>query len=257
MLALRFSLTGLMTSFVTVAMLIAWLHVTRRIRHNKLPPQRSVVFLNHYFLFIALFCACMSVPYIWLDDPRQFGLAMAIGYVVGHVFCYIAFMYITRMVFALLPRLANKDRVAVALWILPIILVTLVNAKTMIWGTRPVFDSVRGLTEFNAAPIVGASIVVLSVGSILPATILFARSALSEHGVERVKPLLLTIGFLTLMVAGPLHDIARTGAVYAAGDFLSFVSVAILCTGVMYRFEHRLDGVSVTAARRFAAAGRS
>lgn len=233
-------LTGAMTTFVAAVMFIAWLYATNRVRRSGV-AQRPVLFLNNYFLYIAIFSACLSIPYIWLDNPAHFSLAMAIGYTVGHVFCYIAFMYIARMVFALEPRLVNKDRIVVVMWSLAIVAVTILNAKTMIWGVRPVFDHARELTEFNVNPIVGNAIVVMSVFSLVPAVILFGISSFKAKGIMRIKPSLLALGFLIVMIAGPLHDVARSGTVYATADFLSAVSMALLCLGVVYRVERNLN----------------
>jgi len=235
-------ITGAMTTFVALVMFIAWLYATNRVRRSG-AAQRPVLFLNNYFLYMAIFSTCLSVPYIWLSNASRFSLAMAIGYTVGHIFCYIAFMYIARMVFALEPRLVSKDRVVVVIWLLAVIGVTILNAKTMIWGVRPVFDHVRNLTEFNVNPVVGNAIVVMSVFSLVPAVILFGISVFKTRGVARVKPLLLTLGFLIVMVAGPLHDVARSGTVYATADFLSAVSMALLCLGVVYRVERNLNEV--------------
>lgn len=240
MLPRHIPLTGAMTTFVAIVMFIAWIYATNRVRQSG-TARRPVLFLNNYFLYMGLFSTCLSIPYIWVDNAARFSLAMAVGYVVGHIFCYIAFMYIARMVFALEPRLANKDRLVVVIWLLAVVGITIFNAKTMIWGVRPVFDHAHNLTEFNVNPIVGNAIVVMSVFSLIPAVILFGISTFKARGTARIKPLLLTLGFLIVMVAGPLHDVARSGTVYAAADFLSAVSMALLCLGVVYRVEHNLN----------------
>ncbi len=234
-------LTGLMTSSVAVVMFILWIYVTAQVRRSGVAPQRSVVFLNRYFLYMALFCTSMSVPYIWLDSPADFSLAMAIGYVVGHVFCYIAFMHISRMTSSLIPSLVDKDRAIIMFWWVLISIVTTLNALTMIWGTQPVFNAEQNLTIFNTHPAVGVMIGLMSVAAIVPALVLFTRGALRAKGTDKIKPLLLAIGFAVVMVGGPMHDLAGNGVLYATADILSAVSMIFIASGVVFRVEHRLD----------------
>lgn len=237
-----------MSTMFFLVMLGAWLFVGYRIHQTVGVVQRPVHFMHQFFLFMALFCACISLPYIWLaKDPSLFPTAMAWGYVVGHIFCYIAFMYIARMVFAMVPKLADKDRLVVAVWLTYAAILTVVNAKTMIWGIQPIFSYDNNLTEFRTAPVVGNAIVLLALFTIVPAIVLFVRNAIKSQGGARNKAMLLAGGFLLMMVAGPMHDVARTGTVYAAADFISMISAIILGYGVIYRLEQGMAAAPTKA----------
>ena len=236
-------LTEIMSCLSCIVMAVAWLYIGRQIDKTPGTVQRPVHFMHQFFLYMAIFAACISLPYLALGmGSAAFSSAMAWGYVVGHVFCYIAFMYIMRMVFALVPRLNAYDRVVIIGWVVATIVVTAINAKTMIWGVQPVYVYHLDLVELRAAPIVGASIAIMAFVSFVPAIILFGVNTVKSQGARRLKSGLLLGGMLLLMVAGPMHDVARVGVVYAAADVLSMVSMLIIGTGVVYRLQHGLTG---------------
>lgn len=234
-------LTALMTTLFCLVMFGAWLYTGYRIRHTEGVVQRPVHFMHHFFLNMGLFCAFMSIPYAWLSvSAAAFSAAMAWTYVLGHIFCYLALMYIARMVVAMVPKLNHLDRIVVWVWLAFTIVITIINAKTMIWGTQPVFNVAANITEFRAAPVVGAGIALIAICSVTPAVILFGYNAAKSQGAARIKAILLLIGFLIMMVAGPLHDVARTEALYTLADVFSIISGLFLGAGVIYRLEQGL-----------------
>jgi hypothetical protein len=55
-----------------------------------------------------------------------------------------------------------------------------------------------------------------------------------------VRSLLLGSGLLILIVAGPLHDVAKTPGMYVVADIVTMFSLIILASGVVYRIESRI-----------------
>lgn len=240
----QFPLTALMTLLSVLVMGSAWLYLRSR-QHNATTSSHvltPVRYMQNFFFYIMIFSSLITVPYLWLPvSPEAFSEAMAWGYVVGHIFCYLAFMNIARMVCALVPKLAGIDRPLVVIWLIVTAVVTVINAQTMIWGVQPVFNYAANLTEFRAAPIVGIAIAVIASVAIIPAVILFGINVFRTSGHRRVKSILLLLGFLTIMIAGPLHDVARSGLMYALADIFSIVGIILIGTGVAYHFEQGLS----------------
>jgi hypothetical protein len=233
-------LTATMTGLFCIIMTGAWLYLGYQIKKSPAATQPPVRHMHNFFLYMAIFTALISVPYLWLSSGVMFSEAMAWGYVVGHIFTYLALMSVSRMVFALVPKLVKYDQLLIWVWVVAIVAITIVNAVTMIWGTQPIYNYDLNLTEFRAAPVVGISIVIVATLSIVPAIVLFVRSAIKSRGAHRVKSAILAFGFVLFMVSGPIHDIARTGTEYAIGDFLAMIAALVIGTGVVFKLDQGL-----------------
>lgn len=236
-----FQSTALTTFIGVVILLSSWYMIVRRSEQSGQPMLRPVRLLSKFFLFMAIFFAIVWLPHLsLLTAPDQFPLLMAVGYVVGHVFLYIALLQVGRMVFAMIPRLAGKDTFLVVVGLVANVAITAVNTVTMIFGVRPVYDYERHISQLNAAPVVGISIAVFALVTLLPAAILFIVNAVRSSGARRVRSLLLGFGFLLQMSAGPLHDVARSWEVYLIADILTILSVVIVGAGVAFRQDQSL-----------------
>jgi hypothetical protein len=245
-------LTATVSGIGCLVLAAAWLYLGNQIQHSAAATQRPVQFMHRFFLNFAIFLGIITIPYVWLrvsDDA--FSQAMAWGYVIGHIFTYLGLMYISRMVFALVPKLAPYDKQLVWVWLLLNVVATIIGAVTTIWGTMPVYNHELHLTEINSPPIMGALIGIMAVSAFVPAVILFAVSTFKSQGYRRIKSAILTLGFTILMIAGPIHDVVSTGFQYAMADVMTLVALLIIGTGVAFRLETGL----AAAPRRFVAAG--
>jgi len=190
---------------------------------------------------MAVFGFFVTAPYLWLRlSPAAFSNAMAWGYVVGHIFLYIACLNVALLVCTLVQRLANAARTVTILWVVFIVAITIINAKTMIWGVKPIFNTSLSITELRASPIVGAGIAIQTLVSLFPAFILFTVGAVKGNGSRRIKSVLLATGFLTIIVGGPMHDLARSADFYAMADLLTTLSILLLGAGIGYQVDTSL-----------------
>jgi hypothetical protein len=234
-------LSAIPALFGAVILSASWVYMYRRIKADAGNVQRSVRLMQNFFLFNALFFATILVPYYWLlTSPGDFPLVMAWAYVIGHVFLYLAFANVAMMVCNLIPRLNKLERFVMPVFTVVIVGITLFNAKTMIWGVRPFFDYQHNITQPRAAAAVGITIALSVLISTLPAVALFVRNGIKSHGPARLRSFILAAGFLMLIIAGPVHDLAKTGEVYALADVVTIVALITIGTGVMYRFEEKL-----------------
>jgi hypothetical protein len=244
-------LTAIPAILGTVVMAASWVYMNNRIKAASGSVQRSTHLLHNFFLFNTLFFATISVPYYWLvASPDEFGSVMAWAYVIGHIFLYLAFMNVAIMVCTLIPKLNKVERYLVPVYVLVIIGITLYNAKTMIFGIQPIFDYEHNIAVPRAATAVGLTIAVSALASTLPAVVLFIINGIKASGPARLRSLVLALGFFMLIAAGPVHDLAKTGTIYALADVFTIVSLLIIGTGVMYHFEQSL--VQAPAPRRMA-----
>jgi hypothetical protein len=240
-------LTGITTLVATLSMGAAYLFISEKLKHAPSASQLPVRRMHLFFLYLAIFTGLMTLPFAWFRNAENFSLAAAYGYVIGHIFMYIAFTYIALMVCAIVPRLNRFARPVSIIWFVAAAVLTVINTKTMIFGVRPVYDSVHQVILYQASPIVGAGIGIFAGISTLPAVILFVVSAMKAHGARRAKSLIIATGFLLIMTAGPLHDLARTGSVYAIADVFTILGMLVLGFGVVFQIE---TGLSTSSVRR-------
>mgnify|MGYP003498408058 FL=1 len=240
--------TAFMTLMGALTMLGCWYFIGQRISRSTKAVSKQVRLLHNFFLHFGIFTVLIFLPHILLSlDPGKFPIAMAWGYVIGHVFLYIALIQIIRMTFSMVPRLVNKERYAIIFGVVATILVTALNIQTMVFGTLPEYDYEQQVTIFNAAPVVGAAIGLFAISGLLPATVLLFRNG--HHNPDaRLRSYLLGVGFLILMTAGPLHDVARSGELYVIADVVSIFGLVCVTAGVVYRLEERIT--TVTASSR-------
>jgi hypothetical protein len=233
-------ISAIMSFISSIVMIGSWLVISQRIRKNPQAAALQVQLLNGFFLMMGLFSLSIALPNILLvGRPDIFPIAMAWGYIIGHVFFYIGLIYIIRMIFSLLPRLANHQQVGVVFGAIGGAVITAITIATMAFGRLPAYDEARGLILYNASPAVGAGIAILAGLTILPTGILLVINGIRNHSA-RVRSFLLGGGFLTITAGGPLHDVAKTAQLYAIADLISIVGLLLVAAGVMYRYEERI-----------------
>lgn len=244
------SITALMTLFGALVMLLCWALVGVRIRQSASAAGQQIRLLRGFFLFMGLFCVAIFLPQLTLNsNPDFFSEAMAWGYVIGHVFCYIAFTYVLRLTFSMIPRLANKQSLAITIGILANIIITAVTIFTMVYSTQPTYDAERSVTLFNVAPIVGALIGLFALVCVLPAAVLFIINGVRNQRA-RTRSFLLGGGLVFIMISGPMHDIATSWELYVTADILSIIGFIILTSGIVYRFDERIAPARNTRTAR-------
>jgi hypothetical protein len=233
-------LNALTTFLGAIVMFGAYALINIRLRSNGNTASYQARQLQFYFLFLGFFYITICSPYLLLvNQPEKFSSAMAVAYVVSHVFMYIGFIFMMRLLFSMIPRISSKVNIAVVIASISIVAITILNAVTMIWGTQPVYDAANGITKFNAHPAVGAYIGLFGVLTSLPTVILFIVNGFHNPSA-RTRSWLLAFGLLVVLVAGPLHDVARNNTMYAMADVFSIVGLIITAGGVLYRIDERI-----------------
>ena len=234
-------LSGITTSLTSLVMLSAWVFIGQRLKQSPPGSNQPVHMLRSYFFHMTIFMTFLWLPYIWLIfSPKSFPLAMAISYSVGHIFIFLASTAVARMTFQIIPKLNSKEKLMTIICYILGAAITVVNAVTMIWGSRPAYDYTHGVTLLNASPIVGPAIGIFALLTVVPAAILFIINAFKSSGARRVRSMLLGFGLLVLMIGGPLHDNAPNSLVYAIADILTITSGLAIGFGVAYQIEQSL-----------------
>jgi len=231
-------LTGLTTGFSCLVMTLAWVYLGQRIKKANTDTLRSLEYMRAFFLYMGIFTGFMTAPLFWLPvSPAAFSTAMAYGFTIGHIFLYVACANIALMMCTVVPQMAQRARLITTFWVVAATVLTVVNAKTMIWGIKPIFDPVNHLSEFRVDHVLGVVIAVVVALAFVPAIILFVIGAINGRGSARIKSSLMALGILTIMVGGPLHNLAHTAGAYALADISGIIGVIIFGLGIAYRVE--------------------
>jgi hypothetical protein len=242
-------LTLLTTLLSGILMLTAWVVIGNRLQSTKKSGTYQARLLQSFFLYMGIFFLIVFSPHTLLSvAPDHFPLAMAVAYVIGHIFLYIAFFYIGRLLFSMVPRLNNKEFILYIFSVIAIVGFTALNIITMIGGTRPEFDSELHVTILNAHPALGAVIGLYSMLTIIPASLLLIKNGF-VNPTNRIRSFLLGTGLLILVVMGSLHDVSPNGHVFMLADIGTVTGTLLIAGGVMYHIEEKIAAPRRMAAR--------
>lgn len=182
------------------------------------------VFLLHFGLFFVIMGLPGALPGEFSADQ------LGAFYIFGHIFLYSGFAYYSKIPVRILKP-AWTNRVFAANLLLGAAL-TLLNLT--MWPQPEIHAS--GITILNIAAPVGAMIGVLAFFNwILGAVLFFGWRAMKKHGEGRQKFLLMSMAFLLLSIAGPMHDNTTSLEMLLASDAATFVGVILLMADIFYR----------------------
>lgn len=234
------SLTGTSQTFDFLLLTISWLFVRAHIKMNEEPVTSTTKHIYRYFGYFALFNFFMAAPNLALIiHPSLFPALMAWGYVIGNVFLLISLAHISLMTVNLVPRFTDKEMLIRRLWGGLVILMTALNAVVIGIQHQPNYDSVSRVTHFVIPSWMGASLGIISFLAYLPAIVVLIFSFIRQHREQRIRSGLLVLGFVIIMIVGPLHAVASNWRIFLTADILNIVSLVFLTTGVLYRIKQQ------------------
>lgn len=225
----------------SICMFVSWLFINHRINTSQQSNASQPRLLANFVLYMSIFFLFLFVPHLLLvSRPDEFPLLVATGYTIGHIFTYLGLIQLLKLHCSLVPRLQSKESMLVGIGTVFAALVTILTARTMIWGTLPEYDTQHNVTLFHANPVVGASIGLMAITMGIPPALLFLRNGLFGDSA-RMRSLLLGSGLLTIMLAGPLHDVAPSATVYVIADIFTVAGIVLTTAGVTYKIRERMS----------------
>lgn len=238
--AISYSALSNMTGMV--GMLAAWFFVRHRIKKAGGAVARSVELMRNFFLMFGIFYIFISVPfYAVYFAPEQFGLAMAIGFTIGHAFLFVAMTYTVRLMFHILPRLSGKERYAIAIGAAAVVWIFMVATITMVFGTHPEYDYANHLVNYQQAPILANTIAIGAAIAWVPLGVFMLGNAIKSRGWQRLRSSLLGLGFLIITVAGPLHGLAENYQQLLLADLVTIVGLVMLTVAIVFKIGAGLN----------------
>lgn len=175
---------------------------------------------------------------------------MVYAFVIGHVLLYVSFLQILRLTFSMIPRLKNKEFLAVGIGIVAILVMVWFAITTMIHGIHPSYNAVDRITSLNVSSQVNAIDTVVGLLFVVPAAILMMYNGITNSG-SRIRSLLLGFGMAIPMFTGPMVESATTLDLhFVLANTLSVLGLLVLTLGVAYRMDQNISLAKAAPARR-------
>jgi len=226
------SLPILDLSHIASGLLLAFLGL--KIRQSYLRGEKEELLLKYFmlvFFLLGAFQVFIGLPHLSLvfGRPDLFPQLMVWGYIISHVCLFSSFAY-TIMIPAQLywPKFRQLSFGVIALFGLVILTLLVISPF------QPEFRG--GITLFNPPPIVAKLIPLLTMLSWGPTAVIFLYNA-AKGGLERplkMRSLLLGIGFILMLAAGPMHNIAQTVAFWSFIEMLTVAGFLIIAVAILY-----------------------
>lgn len=196
-----------------------------RLRKNRITDNKFFYYFERFTLSMSLFFLLMALPnLLFTKDSFILGL----GYVVGHLFLYISYAYLARVTLLILKPSFDSMNIFRA-YLFAAVAITTLN---VIYFNYPAVAA-DGITQFNVNPLIGILIIVISVLTLLPSSILFLRESFRQPQ-QRRRFALIGVSFLFIIAGGPLHDIATTQVMYMTADVVTTIGFIIMFFGVIF-----------------------
>lgn len=212
-----------------------------RVRKSVTKDNSFFYFFERFTLFFGLFYLFFSVPLLLFPHNSSI---IGWGYLIGHIFAYIGFGYLSRVTWLIAKPSFNSSILFKAYLVLGAAL----TALNLYLFNSPIVQS--GIADWDQNPLVATLIIVLGLTVFLPAAVLFIRESIRQPK-NRKRYMLIGISFLMIILSGPLHDIATIavlGDVTTTTIVLLFAD-AITTSAFLLMFWGVMSGIKTTNIR--------
>ena len=220
-------------SFVFDAAMLYAMYFIVKSRTKHLSETSSFRYWESFFLNMAIFLTIMALPHILLFvAPDKFPPAMNWAFTIGRVFIFLAVSSTARL-FSLFVWKQKADSIY-KIWLF---FGAIIFILSFFYPTHTTFDIATKVTLTEAHPMIGALIPIYVTITWLPLAVLFLVSGIKNKQI-RTRSLLLAAGLITQMIAGPMHEYARTAQSFLIADGFTTLSDFLLLLGILYKTGH-------------------
>jgi len=180
-------------------------------------------YFKHFTLFFGAFYLLFSVPILIFTSNSS---VIGWGYLIGHVFSYVAFGYLAR-IWLLISKPSFNSSGIFKIYLSIGALVTALNA---FYFNNPVVKD--GIVDWDQNTIVGVIIILFGLTAFLPSAILFIRESILQPK-NRKRYALIGLAFLLIIISGPLHDVATSVNILLIADLITTSGFLLMFWGVV------------------------
>jgi hypothetical protein len=198
--------------------------------------DEALKYLLWFILYVDIFQILVGIGHL----PILFGMTdifyytFNFGYIVGHIFLYMAEAYIVLVPMYLYFSKSDFEKYGVNYSRFLLIFGAIITIINVMMPTNPVFDEKTGVTIFNVPSLVANLIPIITIISVGFSGILFLAKSVKLQGSAKVKAIILGVGMIMIVIGGPMHETAKNIFEYFLADFLIVVAFFIVMLGIYY-----------------------
>lgn len=187
-------------------------------------------YFKNFTLFFGAFYLLFSVPILIFTNNSSI---IGWGYLIGHVFSYVAFGYLAR-IWLLISKPSFDSAGVFKIYLLVGALVTALNA---FYFNYPVVKN--GIVNWDQNIVVGVIIILFGLTAFLPSAILFIRESILQPK-NRKRYALIGLAFLLIIISGPLHDVATSVNILLIADIITTSGFLLMFWGVVSGINNQI-----------------
>lgn len=236
-------LTGIVHIVNSAMIYVCYLKLNKTYK-NMQTKDEALKNLLWFILYVDIFQFLVGIGHL----PILFGMTdifyytFNFGYIVGHVFLYMAEAYIVLVPMYLYFSKDDYEKYGLNYSRLLLAFGAVITIINIMMPTNPVFDEKTGVTLFNVPPLVANLIPVITIISVGFSGILFLAKSAKLQGSSKIKAIILGIGMIVIVIGGPMHETAKNIFEYFLADFLVVVAFFIVMLGIYYeQFSSRMQ----------------
>lgn len=226
-----FPLTGFVHTIDGIIVIVIASKLWRDLASRQSTNSAKTYFL-YFFITVGIFQIIMGLTHLILYiNAGMFAEVMTWGYIIGHVFLYLSLALALMVPLELLfpgKKIKYYASILIGLFGLGITYINIIKPN------HPVYESSTGITFFNADPTVGKLIPIIVLLSWGVAVIMFVINGIKSrrNRIVLVRSLVISVGFIIIIVGGPLHDVAQTSVQFLIADILTILGFLVLASGI-------------------------
>ncbi len=191
----------------------------------------TMYFLMFFLSFTVFFIFFVAPFFLYHGNIPAFNQDMNLYYAIAHIFLYIGFSFLVVLVVDTFNILKKYEWI---IFILGLIFGTIISIVNFTHQGNAHLDLLQGIVVFNPPQIIGILIGIFSILSLGLSGFIFFRYGLKLSGIARKRSLIIALGILLLMIAGPMNDNVSTPSLALVAFVLSSIANITLGIGAGY-----------------------
>lgn len=194
-------------------------------------------YFMYFFFSVGLFQLIMGLPHavLYFNQPA-FASVITWAYIIGHMFLYLSLAFTVMVPLELTFPGKKIKNIYFSFIVLFGLFITYIN---IIRPNNPIYERETGITLFNADPLVGKLIPVIVLLSWGVAALIFLYNGIKSRNnrLAMVRSSVTSLGFIFLIVGGPMHDLASTSLQFLMADILTLLGFLVLASGTLLKLQ--------------------
>lgn len=192
------------------------------------PANRQLFLFSLAYVSLVFSYLFFSIPRLIMPGSSYF---LGVSFVIAQACLYVALAFFSRITTSLIKPAWSRP-VFIAVLIISLVAVAL----SVVYFTRPHYDTTTGITEWNIQPVVGVFSTLIFIITLVPSMLLFLwQGYRSAESTVKVRSLIIGCGLLLLIITAYTYYNATTAHAALISDIISLLSYVVIFVGVVYR----------------------